>query len=208
MWRNSLSLPLAALVIAALGAVLILADFALRSGPHSASSGAASSGGAKPEIDGRIAEGEYAHSYRDETGIELYWTVVGEEIYFGLRSPGEGWVALSLAPKGPMMQGGDIIIGYISNGELHIQDNYADSPAGHKADPELGGSDDILEAAGSEGEGGTVLEFKRRLDTGDEYDHPITAGEMAIQLAYSEKDDFTSYHAERASITLRLLEGG
>lgn len=162
-------------------------------------------------IDGRLAEGEYAHHYRDEaTGIDLYWSVVGDEIYFALRSPGSGWVALSLAPEGPMMQGGDIIIGYVADGELHIQDNYADGPAGHKADLELGGSDDVLEAAGSEGEGeeGTVIEFKRRLNTGDGYDQPIIAGEMAVQLAYSDKDDFTSYHAKRATAALRLLEEG
>jgi len=211
MWRNNLTLPLISLALAALGALLLALDFGLKlkaPGPAELASGSAAAAGA-PQIDGRITEGEYGHRYRDgATGIELLWTVSGDEIYFALHSPGSGWAALSLSPSGPMMQGGDIIIGYVSDGTLHIQDNYAAGPAGHKADIELGGSDDLLEAAGSEGEEGTIIEFRRKLDTGDEYDHPIIKGEMTIQLAYSETDDFTTYHAKRASTTLNLREGG
>ena len=207
MWRNNLTLPLLSLVVAALGALLLVLDFGLRHTSPSPTPAAAVGG--SPTLDGRIGEGEYAHGFRDETtGIELYWTVLGDQIYLALHSPGRGWVALALSPEGPMMQGGDIIIGYVSDDKLYIQDNYADGPASHKADLELGGSDDLLEAAGFEDDGGTVIEFRRKLDTGDRYDHAITTGEMAIQLAYSDRDDSAAYHAERATVTLRLLEEG
>lgn len=208
MRRNSLALPLVSLLLAAIGGLFLALDFGLQSQSHTASSPSSTSAAAtgSPAIDGRIEEGEYAHRYRDEaTGIELHWTVLGEEIFLGLRGQMDGWVALSLSPSGPLMQGGDIIIGYVSAGELNIRDNYADGPTTHKADVELGGSDDILEAAGSEDDRGTTIEFQRKLDTKDRYDRPIAAGEVNIQLAYSDKDDFLSYHLKRATIKLNLL---
>ncbi|MFQ6033972.1 MAG: DOMON domain-containing protein [Candidatus Bipolaricaulia bacterium] len=206
MWKNNLTLPLISLVLAALGALLLALDFGLRH--TSPTSTPAATAGGSPTLDGQIAEGEYAHRYHDETtGIDLYWTVLGDQIYFGLRSPGSGWVALALSPSGPVMQGGDIIIGYLSDG-LHIQDEYADSPMSHKADTELGGQDDILEAAGSTDDGGTTIEFRRKLDTGDRYDQPITEGEEEVQLAYSDSADFASYHSKRAIVTLQFLGGG
>jgi hypothetical protein len=209
MWKNNLTLPLLSLVLAALGALWLAIDFALQ-GPAASSPSASASAptGGSPVIDGRIGEGEYARRFRDEaTGIDLYWTVLGDQIYFALQSPSAGWVALSLSPEGPMMQGGDIIIGYVSDDGLHIQDNYADGPAGHQADLELGGQEDILEAAGSEGGEGTIIEFRRRLDTGDRYDRPIIQGEEEIQLAYSDSDDLSAYHARnRSTIMLNLRE--
>lgn len=205
-----MTLPVIALGLAAIGGLLIALDFALQSHPASTSPPPAESaapGRPSPTIDGQIAEGEYAHRYRDEaTGIDLHWTVLGDQIYFGMHSPGGGWAALALSPSGPLMQGGDIIIGYVSGGALHIQDNHADGPTSHQADVELGGQDDILEAAGSEAEESTVIEFRRKLDTGDPYDNSILAGEEEIQLAYSDADDFSTYHARHRSIaTLEFL---
>ena len=195
-------MPLISLALALIGGLLLALDLSLKS-----PSSAAPEGSSLPEIDGAIAEGEYAHSYHDETtGIDLYWTASGDQICFALRSPGKGWVALALSPTGPMMQGGDIIIGYVSQEGPQIHDEYADSPMSHKADTELGGRDDILEAAGSATEG-TVIEFCRKLDTGDPYDKPVVAGEMELQLAYSDKADLTSYHAKRSSVKLQLLGG-
>ncbi|NIT76982.1 MAG: hypothetical protein GWO44_08690, partial [Thermoplasmata archaeon] len=131
-------------------------DFSLQSRSEGSTETAPAPSGGNPALDGQIGEGEYAHRYHDEaTGVTVHWTILGEEIYFGLRSQTNGWVALSLSPGGPLMGGGDIIIGCVSAGELNIQDNYADGPTIHKADVELGGSDDILEAAGSEDQGGT-----------------------------------------------------
>ena len=163
-----------------------------------------------PTLDGVLAEGEYAAVFRDEeTGMELHWTIVGEKIYLGLRSPGSGWVAVGFAPEGPMMKGADILIGYVQNGEAFVEDNFADGPVNHKPDSELGGTDNVEEFAGSEGADGTILELVRPLNTGDPYDRPLTPGEgeVTLLLAYAEKDDFISYHAKRASVTLDLAAG-
>ena len=55
-----------------------------------------------------------------------------------------------------------------------------------------------------------MLELERLLDTGDEYDKPIVAGEIFVQLAYAEADDWTTYHGDRNTIVVDFLsqEGG
>ena len=150
-----------------------------------------------PNVNGTIAAGEYQHHYHnDQTGIDLYWTIAGKLIYFGLTSTKQGWVALGLDPDGPMMQGSDILIGYVKDGQTYMSDEYSDTPTSHTADTRLGGRDDILEMAGSEGAQGTTLEFSRKLKTGDEHDKAITPGRHTVLLAYSDADDITSYHGQ------------
>lgn len=161
-----------------------------------------------PTLNGVLAEGEYAAVFRDEeTGMELHWTIVGEKIYLGLRSPGRGWVAAGFAPEGPTMKGADILIGYVQDGEVSVEDGFADGPVNHKSDSELGGTNDVEEFAGSEDEKGTVIELVRPLNTGDPYDRPLTPDEVTLLLAYADKDDFISYHAKRSSVTLDLAAG-
>lgn len=202
MQRNGLLLPLTALALAVGIAALLALDFRKsweadqerRLGLHGAT------------LDGIIEEGEYAQSYRDEaTSIELYWTIKEDEIFIGLRCPGRGWVALGLGGQGPMMKDADILIAYVDSEGLHVQDNFANDFVSHVADIKLGGRDDILESAGTETGQGTVIELRRKLDTGDPYDQPIAPGKLRVLLAHADGDDFTSYHTSRFATTLDLL---
>ncbi len=166
----------------------------------------------RPVVDGRIAEGEYRFSYFD-AGIHasLYWTIDEEAgvIYLGLVSPASGWVALSLAPTGPRMKGGDILIGYVKDGEVFVRDDYAHEVVSHTADVELSpeGEDNVLERAGSSGPAGTVIEVVRPLAASDAYDKPITDDLIRAQLAYSEVADFSSYHVARTAIEINFYTG-
>jgi len=202
MSRNSLALPLIALLLAVIGSALLWLDLSWKSATLLKEEAI------KVILDGQIAPEEYAQSFRDEaTRMEIYWTIAKDEIYLGLRSPGKGWAAIALDATGPLMKGGDIIIGMVVEGNPYLRDNFANTPTSHVADTGLGGSDDLLEKAASESEKGTVLEFKRKLDTGDEYDKPITTGEHTVQLAYSDTDDFTSYHgSNRSTVTINFYE--
>ena len=202
MQRNGLLLPLTALALAIGIAALLTLDFrrnweadqALRLGLHGAT------------LDGIIEEGEYTKSYRDEaTSMELHWTIVEDEIFIGLRCPDRGWVALGLGGEGPMMKGADILIAYVDSEGLHVQDNFANDFVSHVADTELGGRNDLLESVGTETGQGTVVELRRKLDTGDPYDQPIVPGKVRVLLAHSDSDDFTSYHKSRFVAMLDLL---
>ena len=165
---------------------------------------------APPAIDGRITEGEYASHYQAQRiGMEVHWTIEGDSIYFGLKVPATGWLAIGWDPSGPIMEGEDILIGYIRGKELFLQDYFANSSVTHANDVSLGGRDDVLEASGSEDRQSTTIEFRRRLDTGDRFDRPITPGPHTVQLAYAPSDDFVTYHGEKRTVVkIDFFAGG
>jgi len=167
------------------------------------------------KVDGQIAPHEYQFLYHNnELNMDLYWSLDEDEgeIYIGLAAPAHGWVAFGLrepeeeeTEEERVMEGVDIVIGYVSGGTLTIQDNYANAPTGHDADTALGGTDDVLEAAGSEDDWGTVIEFKRKLSTGDRYDVAIPQVKTEVYLAYNATaDDLTSYHGREARAEVEL----
>ncbi len=195
MYRNSLGLPVAALLAALLGFFTLAADLGWLHVAH-APSGA-------PVVDGKITPGEYAHQYTaKDISMTLYWSVVGDEITLAAAAPGKGWIAVGWGGEGPLMQGFDIAIGYVDSAGSHFADNFADEPVAHEADTELGGTSDILQAAGSETQDGTVFEWRRKLVTGDtRYDKPFQPGTMPVIMAYSmDAKDFATYHDSHRAV--------
>lgn len=197
------------LLVSVAAVVVLLVDFRLKRlaerGPLSDESAVTG----VPQLDGRIGEGEYSYHYRDEKiRMDLYWKIAGDTIYLALQVPEHGWLAISLAPIGPQMLGGDMLIAYMEGGRVQVRDDFADQPTSHVSDVDLGGQNDILAAAGSESEQGTVVELERKLSTLHPYDRPIVPTDMPVQLAYSNGKDFNSYHDQnRDSILINFFTG-
>ena len=97
------------------------------------------------------------------------------------------------------MKDSDIILGFVENGEVTVLDSYSTGDYGpHKGDVEFGGTDDVLEFAGSESDGNTVVEFERALDTGDDYDIALEPGvSVGIIWAYGSSDSEAMRHSTR-----------
>jgi len=164
---------------------------------------------ASPRLDGRIEDGEYTGHYQaQKIGMALHWTIEGEYITLALRTPAQGWLAVGWDPTGPIMEGEDILIGYIRGKELFLQDYYANTSVTHANDVSLGGRDDVLEASGSEDATGTIIEFRRRLDTGDRFDRPLGPGAHTVQLAYAPTDDFVTYHGDKRTVVKIDFQAG
>ncbi len=213
MLKNALTLSTVFLLVFALGGLVLMGSLWSKSDAHAIEETASNTDQTEAvgpaQIDGQIAPDEYARSAYDEgTDMTLYWTVVEDKLYLAISSPAAGWLAVGLDPDGPLMRNGDILMGYVLDGETILEDHFADTPTGHKTDLELGGSDSVLAYAGSEADGGTIIEMERLLDTGDEFDKPIVAGEMFVQLAYGEADDWTSYHGDRNTIVVDFFGSG
>ena len=190
-----------------LGTIVFLGGCGEKGAPPSSAEGTAK---ALPRVDGVIEADEYEHHYRiDQVNMDLYWTVHGDRIYFGLRSSAQGWLAVGFDPDGPAMQGADIVFGWVDGDTVVINDEYAPTLSSHVEDIELGGRDDLLQRAGSEDEEGTTIEWVRRLLTGDTKDRSITAGKHLIMVAFSDSDDPSDYHGQaglrRALVFLDLL---
>lgn len=163
-----------------------------------------------PTVDGQIGAEEYQFHFLDETmQMDMFWMVDQEEgmIYVAVKVPAKGWVGWGLQPNDPHegKKGADIIIGYVKDGQLSLEDTFGTSPVEHKPDTELGGTGDILEKAGSESEAGTIIEFKRKLATDDQFDVAVPLDKkIEVFLAYSDADDFTTYHGKETRMMVEV----
>jgi hypothetical protein len=146
--------------------------------------------------DGVVSSGEYTNinTYGD---YEINWTSDEKYVYIGLKVKTNGWVALGIQP-GLMMNNADIVLGDVSDGKVAVYDQFSTGNFGpHVSDTELGGTNDILEFGGTEVGGYTTIEFKRALDTGDKYDHPLLKGVNKIIWAYGSDDQSKIKHVSR-----------
>jgi len=96
------------------------------------------------------------------------------------------------------MKDSDMILGYVKDGKVEIFDQYSTGDFGpHPSDEQLGGTNDIVEFGGKEEDGYTVIEFKRLLNTEDEFDLELKSGKNKIIWAYSNQDDIKARHTAR-----------
>jgi hypothetical protein len=159
------------------------------------------------DVDGTIAEGEYANQVSlSEGNFLLYWEVSGDSVYFGIKAPTEGWVSLGIEPTQAMAEA-DMIFGWVEPGEAAgALDCYSTGMFGpHPPDEELGGEQNILSFAAEQTDGLTSFEFARLLDTGDAYDKALPVqGEVKIIWASSNSDNYLDPHTRRGSAVISL----
>jgi hypothetical protein len=114
-----------------------------------------------------------------------------------MKAKTSGWVAMAVQP-GSRMLNADMVFGFVEEGEVTVYDLFSTGSTGpHPPDTELGGSNDILDFAGSEADGYTTIEFKRALITGDEYDNELSQGANQILWSYGASDNFALRHINR-----------
>ncbi len=152
--------------------------------------------------DGEITVGEYDKSKKFGNSYEIFWNSDGEHIYVGIRVVTSGWVAVGLQLDNRTTTDVDMILGFVDvAGKVTIYDLiYPEYPGLlNPQDVVLGGSNDILLAAGTQGEGVevsedeegpvyTTIEFMRKLNTGDQYDQVFYEGPNTIIWAYGRED--------------------
>jgi len=131
-------------------------------------------------------------------GFTLRWaTLEGGNLGIELTGPTTGWVAVGFDPE-QMMQGANLIIGYVESGTPSLRDDWGVALTSHASDVSLGGSDDVTVDGGSESGGETTIEFTIPLDSGDDYDNPMEPGStypVILARGPDGADDFTTYHA-------------
>ena len=154
----------------------------------------------KPEqvwsADGIIKIGEYSGNmqYGD---YEIFWWSDNQYVYIGMRAKTTGFVAVGLQP-GSRMKNADMIFGFVKDEKVTVLDLFSSGDFGpHPPDTQLGGTDDIVEFGGSEEGGFTTIEFKRALNTSDEYDLALYKGVNKIIWAYGANDELTLKHSSR-----------
>ena len=155
-------------------------------------------------IDGIIYAGEYAHNTQ-AAGFAIHWTSDAQTLRVGLISPGTGYLAIGFDPVN-RMAGANYILGAVTAGGVVARDDFGTGPVAHTPDVMSGGTNDILEAAGSEASGKTYFEFVIPLDSGDALDKALAPGSTYnVLIAYHlTSDDFGAWHSRRGAGTIHL----
>jgi len=147
--------------------------------------------------DGVISPGEYQNKqvYGD---YEINWSNNDQNVCLGIKAKTPGWVAVGFGAES-FMNHADIIQGYFSSSNSAIVlDEFSTGNFGpHPDDTTLGGKYNILESGGKQEGGYSVVEFKRKLDTGDAYDRPLVKGANKIIWAYGSDNQFLIKHMNR-----------
>lgn len=156
--------------------------------------------------DGGSSSDDIPFSTAEAIGMTLAWRIAGDNLEVELTGPTTGWIAVGFNPS-RAMKDANILIGYVDGGEAVMTDQFGTTMIAHRRDDEIGGSADATVVSGSETEGETTIRFTIPLDSGDEYDQPLAAGETArVILAYgpNDADDTQTYHEERAGLDIEL----
>lgn len=169
--------------------------------------------------DGVVGPGEYARSMvlrgLSSTGysggtLQVSWKNDAQYLYVALNGSTRGWISLGFEPS-EWMKDADIIMGSVQGGRAILLDEYCTGNYGpHENDTALGGSYDLLEAGGSSSDRGTVIELKRKMNTGDRFDKSFVPGQTVSfiwALANSASSD-VKHDVAKGEGMLELQGGG
>lgn len=168
--------------------------------------------------DGMVGEKEYSRSMvvsspakQGYSGgeMEIFWKNDQENLYMALKGKTDGWLSIGFEPS-EWMKDADTIMGWVDGDKTTIRDEYITGNYGpHVNDTDLRGTDDILASGGSQGGGYTVIEFKRKLDTGDKFDKAFAPGQKISMIwAMADKSEHDLKHNVAFGEGILALEGG
>jgi hypothetical protein len=156
------------------------------------------------KADGVVGENEYSRSMvlqgparQGYSGgdMEISWKNDQDYLYLALNGSTDGWLAIGFEPQ-EWMKNADIILSSVQGSRATVLDEYCTGNYGpHIEDTLLGGTNDIMEYSGSKGAGRTIIELKRKLDTGDKFDKSFSPGQaISIIWALSQNPDISLKH--------------
>ncbi len=154
--------------------------------------------------DGIVGENEYSRSMvlsspakQGYSGgeMEIFWKNDQEHLYMALKSATDGWLSVGFEPS-EWMKDADTIMGFVEMGRATVVDEYCTGNYGpHVEDTTLGGTNDILASGGRREGGYSVIEFKRKLNTGDRFDKAFSSGQRISMIwATADSNDHDLKH--------------
>ena len=155
------------------------------------------------KADGVIADNEYA-KVQTVGEVEVYSRVDGDTLRLAMKAKTNGYVAIGFDPA-ERMKDADIILGFVKDGKAVVADMYSTGVTGpHPPDDQQGGKNDVTVFGGSKKDGVTIIEFERKLVTGDSKDKIIKTGDNKIIWAVGDTEAATGKHVRRGSGILKL----
>lgn len=155
------------------------------------------------KADGVILDNEYSKT-QVFGELEVYSRVDGDKVRMALKAKTNGYVSIGFDPS-DRMKDADMVMGVVKDGKATVADLYSTGPTGpHPPDEQQGGKNDVTVFGGSKKDGVTIIEFERKLVTGDSKDKELRLGDNKIIWAISETEDMAGRHSKRGSGVLKL----
>jgi hypothetical protein len=161
-------------------------------------SAAAPVGGVPWVADGIITPGEYLN-HKAFGDFDINWYNDDHYIYIGMKAKTMGWVAVGFGAE-TFMKNANIVQGYFNGTKVEVADQYSVGNFGPHPDvTTLGGTYSIVDYGGKQVDGYTIIEFKRKLDPGDQYHKALVKGTNNIIWAYGSDNQFLIKHISRGT---------
>ena len=155
------------------------------------------------KAEGVIADNEYS-KVQIFGELEVFSRIDGDMVRFALKAKTNGYVAIGFDPS-ERMKDADIILGFVKDGQAVLNDMYSTGVTGpHPPDDQQGGQNNVTVFGGSKKDGVTVIEFERKLVTGDSKDKVIKIGENKVIWAVGDAEAAAAKHIKRGSGVLIL----
>ena len=148
------------------------------------------------KADGVIADNEYSKT-QVIGEIEVYSRIDNDVVRLALKAKTNGYVAIGFDPS-EKMKDADMVLGFVKDGKAVVTDMFSTGLTGpHPPDDQQGGRQDVTVFGGSKKDGVTIIEFERKLVTGDSLDKAIKIGDNRIIWAVGDNETATTKHVKR-----------
>jgi len=158
-------------------------------------------------MNGPIATDKFSYHEQLDPNYNMWWNFNSTHIVFKLQVKTTGYVGFGISLHGDMFPA-DIIIGWVKDGHVHMQDRHG---TGHVM-PVVDSHQDWTVISGSEDHQHTTIIVIRKLNTCDQPDDlPITEGTTRVIFSYNSydpvSDDHIPYHGmSRGGKSIMLLD--
>jgi hypothetical protein len=151
----------------------------------------------KLKIDGIVDSMEYNSIINlVPDSLIMYYTVDSFRIYIALKSRVPGWLAIGFDPERGMKNADMIVLYQEKNGNWVLKDEYSKGIYGpHMEDEKIGGKNNIENFRVKVSNDYKVVEFVRKLSTGDKYDRVLLPGrKVKVIFAAAKSSDIRKKH--------------
>lgn len=151
-----------------------------------------------------LNQGEYPPKRVQKNGMEVSWLIQNNRVYFEMKAPTKGWIAIGLHTKN-QLQGTNLIMAAMENDRLRIEDQYIQSVGDHQKITALGGQNALLDTKGKQITEETLIAFSLPLEAVDAFHQNLKEGKTYyLLMAYSSENDFYHHSRMRTTISITL----
>jgi hypothetical protein len=139
-----------------------------------------------------------------KNGMEIKWRFDENRIYFEMKAPTKGWLAIGFN-EASALKGTYLIMGQVANHQAVVVEHFVQNPGQYSPIKDLGGTVEVQDIVGWEEALFTKLSFSLPLAAVDHYRKSLTSGaNYNLLIAYSQEDDFQHHSVMRTSVKIQL----